>query len=60
MNEDRMMWKLKRIQAGIRVKDIADYMDFSSSYITQYESGKKSFGRCDEDKYRKFIADKLA
>ncbi|MED0678220.1 helix-turn-helix transcriptional regulator [Aneurinibacillus thermoaerophilus] len=38
MNE-RMYWKLLRIKKGIRIKQIAEYLGCSLSYVARYEKG---------------------
>lgn len=38
MNE-RMYWKLLRVKKGIRIKQIAEYLGCSLSYVARYEKG---------------------
>ncbi|MEZ2661286.1 helix-turn-helix domain-containing protein [Aneurinibacillus aneurinilyticus] len=37
--DERMYWKLLRVKKGIRIKQIADYLNCSLSYVARYEKG---------------------
>ncbi len=41
MNEknERMYWKLLRVKKGIKIKEIAEYLGCSLSYVARYEKG---------------------
>lgn len=61
MNKDRLRleYKLKRIESGLKVKDVANHMGVTSSYISQYENGKADFNEYQTEQYRNFIFKKL-
>lgn len=53
--DERMEWKLLRVKKGIRIKQIADYLHCSLSYVARYEKGVVTMIDKKINGYKKFI-----
>ena len=53
--EIRLKWKLKRIEQGIKQKDIANYLGVTSSYVSAYENNRFDFPPDKVRYYRQYI-----
>lgn len=53
-----MRWKLLRVKKGIRIKQIAEYIGCSLSYIARYEKGVVNMIPKKVKMYKKYIKQK--
>lgn len=54
----RLSWKFRRMEKGIKLKELAEYIDCHISHINKYENSK---GNMSSDKvrlYEKYITNK--
>lgn len=52
---ERLSWKLKRIEHGIKLKDIAAYLKVTPSHVCMYEGNKCDMSPDKIRKYKQFI-----
>lgn len=53
---DRMEWKIKRIQRQIKQNSVATHLNCSSTLISLYENGKGDMSQHRINKYKQFIS----
>lgn len=54
----RLEWKLKRIEKGIKLKEISDYVGFSISMLSKYENGHRDMDSYRTKLYKEYILNK--
>lgn len=52
---DRLAWKMKRIEKRIKQKDVAAYLNCSSALLSLYENEKESMSADKIAKYKNYI-----
>ena len=54
----RLQWKLKRIEKGIKLKELANIIGFSVSMMSRYENAQRDLSLENEKIYKEYITNK--